>query len=108
MNDEDYIDDFIREDSIETDKEETADEMFKSIGYKVTKEVTDDLYNNGIQYTKKGKYIKKCIEFYYYHEEILIYTEQTIKNEITRWKIATLNLKELKAINKKCRELKWI
>ena len=86
----------------------TADEMFENIGYKVTEEVTDDLYNNGIQYTKKEKYIKKCIEFYYYHREILIYTEQTIKNEITRWKIATLNLKELKAINKKVEELEWI
>ena len=93
----------------EQSKEEiTAGEMFKNIGYKVTEEVTDDLYNNGIQYTKKEKYIKKCIEFYYYHKEILIYTEQTIKNKITRWKIATLNLKELKAINKKCKELGWI
>ena len=33
MNDEDYIDDFIREDSIET--EETADEMFEELGYRI-------------------------------------------------------------------------
>ena len=105
MEDEDITDMVIDSRDVE---ELTADEMFEKLGYKRTEEVIDDLYNNGIQYTKRDKDIKKCIEFYYYHKEILTYTEQAIENEITRWKIATLNLKELKAINKKVKELGWV
>lgn len=88
--------------------ESEADKLFEELGYKITEEVTDDFYNNGIQYTKQDKYIKKYIEIYYYHKEIVIYTEQIIDGKIIRWKSAVLGREELKAINKKVEELGWI
>lgn len=87
MNDEDFIDDFIREDSIETG--ETADEMFKKLGYKrKVYQKTDELFV--LIYDRDGKEI----HFDKMREEVS--------------SLSGIDTQELKAINKKCEELGWI
>lgn len=93
MNDEDYIDDFIREDSIET--EETADEMFKKLGYEKIGETENEItyvneYDVNIIFNLLGESFCKTSE-----DEQHYYTDD-------------IDMQELKAINKKCEELGWI
>ena len=90
MRDEDYIDDFMREDSIEADKGETADEMFEKLDYKKIEKSNKIIYRE-----KMGLLIPNA--------EIVFY-----KNN--KWIGVNFNLdmQELKAINKKCEELEWI
>lgn len=87
---EDYIDDYIREDSIETDKEETADKMFEKLGYTKIYKKDQIIYRE-----KMGLLIPNA--------EIVFY-----KNN--KWIGVNFNLdiQELKAIIKKCEELGWI
>lgn len=92
MNDEDYIDDFIREDSIET--EETADEMFEELGYKL-----DWRYKNLILIYHKDN---TCIQFDMEHKTFCKFEESD------SYVICDFSMQELKAINKKCEELGWI
>lgn len=86
MSDEDYIDDFIREDSIETDKEETADEMFEKLNWNKSQN-----FSNCFSYTNKQL---TRVTFWKSNKKL------TIMGDIT--------MQELKAIIKKCEELGWI
>lgn len=98
MNDEDYIDDFIREDSIET--EETADEMFKELGYRI-------MFDNTCMF----RYVK-CFDLKP-KRHIIFAVDKTIsvceenENELAINR-DYFTMQELKAINKKCEELEWI
>ena len=98
MNDEDYIDDFIREDSIET--EETADEMFEELGYRI-------MFDNTCMF----RYVK-CFDLKP-KRHIIFAVDKTIsvceenENELAINR-DYFTMQELKAINMKCRELKWI
>lgn len=98
MNDEDYIDDFIREDSIET--EETADEMFEELGYRI-------IFDNTCMF----RYVK-CFDLKP-KRHIIFAVDKTIsvceenENELAINR-DYFTMQELKAINMKCRELKWI
>lgn len=87
-SDEDYIDDFIREDSIET---ETADEMFKKLGYLKLSDLSNKIKT--VYRNNKGKHIQ------FNHLVKRVSFEGTC-----RW----IDMQELKAINKKCEELGWI
>ena len=98
MNDEDYIDDFIREDFIET--EETADEMFEELGYRI-------MFDNTCMF----RYVK-CFDLKP-KRHIIFAIDKTISVCEENEKELAINrdyftMQELKAINKKCRELKWI
>lgn len=98
MNDEDYIDDFIREDSIET--EETADEMFEELGYRI-------MFDNTCMF----RYVK-CFDLKP-KRHIIFAVDKTIsvceenENELAINR-DYFTMQELKAINKKCEELGWI
>ena len=100
MGDEDYIDDFIREDSIETDKEETADEMFEKLGYRI-------MFDNTCMF----RYVK-CFDLKP-KRHIIFAVDKTIsvceenENELAINR-DYFTMQELKAINKKCEELGWI
>ena len=87
-----------------------ADEMLEKLGYTITKEViSSEKYNDGIQFMKQERiYLKKYIEFYYYHKQICIYVEQDINGTIKRWESVIIDAKEIEAIHLKCRELGWI
>ena len=90
MNDDDYIDDFIREDSIET---ETADEMFKKLGYyKNFDEMTHE-------YRKEGDGDLFEIDFWLEDKEV---SKNYYRDP------GYITMQELKAIIKKCEELGWI
>ena len=97
MSDEDYIDDCIREDSIETDKEETADEMFEKLGYE--KDIGEDF--GVVRY----KHIKEDFYIRFYIEDRTFDFNKIIKNEIFPLEI---DYKLLQAINKKVKELGWL
>lgn len=98
MNDEDYIDDFIREDSIET--EETADEMFEELGYRI-------MFDNTCMF----RYVK-CFDLKP-KRHIIFAVDKTIsvceenENELAINR-DYFTMQELKAINMKCEELGWI
>ena len=100
MSDEDYIDDYIREDSIETDKEETADEMFEKLGYRI-------MFDNTCMF----RYVK-CFDLKP-KRHIIFAVDKTIsvceenENELAINR-DYFTMQELKAINKKCEELGWI
>lgn len=89
MNDEDYIDDFIREDSIET--EETADEMFEELGYKKETHISRLVY-------------KKINIEEEYEEDITFFHDNETVDKYGK----AITMPELDAINKKCEELEWI
>lgn len=69
-------------------KELTADEMFEEIGYNKT------IYKDCIEYRKRINKDVKYITFW-------IHTK-TVENH------QEINMQELQAINKKCKELGWI
>lgn len=94
MNDEDYIDDFIREDSIET--EETADEMFKELGYE--KDVREAFGVVRYKHIKEDHYIR------FYLRDRTFDANRISKNKIFPLEI---DYKLLQAINKKFQELEW-
>lgn len=90
MNDDkDYLDDYIRDDSIEVE-EEPADEMFEELGYTKIYKKDQIIYRE-----KMGLLIPNA--------EIIFYKD-------TKWLEVNfkLDMRELKAINKKCEELGWI
>lgn len=99
MNDEDYIDDFIREDSIET--EETADKMFKELGYKLVEHKPYYCF-----FYKKLE--EDCQEEEMYHIEFNYESKTVNKSYGDDQTVANITMQELQAINMKCRELKWI
>lgn len=104
----DLDDDELRATRILNGVEKTADKMFEELGYEITEENNSkNKYDNGIQFMKKERSVKKYIEFYYYHKQIVIYTDQYIYEKIKRWESTIINMQELKAINKKCEELGW-
>lgn len=76
-------------------KEKTADEMFKELGYEKIVES-----NVKINYEKYGQFFDKEIVFG------LI--DKIVVTELGTGESANLNMPELQAINKKCKELKWI
>lgn len=97
---EDYIDDFIREDSIETDKEEKADEMFEKLGYRI-------MFDNTCMF----RYVK-CFDLKP-KRHIIFAVDKTISVCEENEKELAINrdyftMQELKAIYKKCEELGWI
>ena len=71
-----------------------ADKLFKNLGYKKTKEI----YENFTVIVYKSEDIS--VEFTSDKEIILTNKSNNYKNVI-------LNIKELKAINLKCKELGW-
>lgn len=89
-----------REDSIETDKEETADEMFEKLGYRI-------MFDNTCMF----RYVK-CFDLKP-KRHIIFAVDKTIsvceenENELAINR-DYFTMQELKAINKKCEELGWI
>jgi len=87
-----------------------ADEMFKELGYEISEEVSEKInkYGCGIQFKKEMAVTTRYIEFYYYHKQICIYEDQYIDDKVIRHDSINFGMQELQAINKKCKELKWI
>lgn len=73
-----------------------ADEMFEELGYK--SEIIKSEVNNEVTIM----YIKKFV--YEYNSKIIAFK---LKKKIVEIKYS-LDMQELKAINKKCEELEWI
>ena len=73
-------------------KEKTADEMFEELGY----EKESDYYYHSNEMAIKKKHIK----FYKNVKEVIVESKLCFSYEI--------NMQELQAINKKCKELGWI
>lgn len=76
-------------------KEKTADEMFEELGYEKIVES-----NIKILYEKEGLYWDKYISF--------TSDDKEVTAEMSSGDSETINMQELKAIYKKCEELKWI
>ena len=76
------------------DVEETADEMFERLGYKL-----EHRYKNIILIYCKNN---TCIQFDIEHKTFCKFEES---DSCT---ICDINMQELKAINKKCKELGWL
>lgn len=76
-------------------KEKTADEMFEELGYEKIVES-----NIKILYEKEGHYWDKYISF--------TSDDKEVTAEMSSGDSETINMQELKAIYKKCEELKWI
>lgn len=79
-------------------KEKTADEMFEELGYEYSECYCEDNLEE-IYYTKKGKYTPQ-IKISLYHKVIKVFRKEE--------KASSFDMKLLQAINKKCKELKWI
>lgn len=102
MSNNDDLGDWLidREDSIETDKEETADEMFEKLGYRI-------MFDNTCMF----RYVK-CFDLKP-KRHIIFAVDKTIsvceenENELAINR-DYFTMQELKAINKKCEELGWI
>lgn len=86
-----------------------ADEMFEELGYKITEivEPEENKYFCGIQFEKEEEVIKRYIEFYYYHKQIVLYGEKKANGETQKTKNTIIDIKELQAINEKVKELGW-
>ena len=84
----------------------SADEMFSELGYEITEIKDDNTKADGIQFTRKDRYLTKVVEFYFYHKTILIKTIQDVNGKEIEWTCEHLDIKELQAINKKVEELR--
>ena len=103
----------IDDDELRATREKTADEMFKELGYEIAEEVSEktDKYGCGIQLKKEMLFKTKYIEFYYYHKTICIIEDHYmdyVDGKIASCKGFSLNMQELQAINKKCKEMGWL
>lgn len=87
-NEDDYIDDFIREDSIET---ETADEIFKKLGYELETHISRLVYKK----IDIAEEIEEDIMFYFDGDTVEKYG-------------GPITMPELQAINKKIKELRSV
>lgn len=76
-------------------EEKTADEMFEELGYEKIVES-----NIKILYEKEGHYWDKDINFDLDDKEVTV--------EMSSGESETIDMQELKAIYKKCEELRWI
>ena len=81
-------------------KEKTADEMFEELGYRKTKENQVEII-----YLKSEEHLGEKFNFEIIIAKIskLIFSKEKFTNRTTGF-----NLEVLQAINKKCKELKWI
>lgn len=75
-------------------KEKTADEMFEELGYEVNYQIHKDEVLL-IGYTNCGEIAE---------ESSIMFLKKAKKVTVNVW----VGMKELQAINKKCKELKWI
>ena len=83
-------------------KEKTAYEMFEELGYR---NATNEFYGVKEEYFTYGNEEEDFIIFYLESKMFGIFSE---KQDNLRCKCASLDMQELQAINKKCKELGWI
>ena len=91
----------------------TADEMFKSMGYKQIKHNVEPIGNNEwvtqdepyISYTQEDGTAIEEIKFSFYGENVWF---KGYRKDWGRLVPCPITMKELQAINKKCEELGWI
>ena len=104
------------EEELKATKEKSADEMFEELGYIYKKHKIKSkyiLYVNDTYYKKTTDVKSEHIEFDEFNKKILFIGEnkgvRTNGNPIYKdMYVPYCSAKTIKAINKKCEELKWI
>lgn len=87
------------DEELKATKEKSSDEMFKELGYE-KQELNDKVTGTILMYNKKTE-IKLT-------RRISFFKDRTIECSESYLYTAKINMQELKAINKKCKELRWL